>query len=154
MYSTVFQGILAFRQQHDQPGAFGRSDLYFICHMKPLTFEINACPHEIAACEWMCLSDFLSNGNNSAITQRIVQLVAIGLIQGFNTVDLSPESVKSVYKGLKYDLFSRVLPDGSKLTNYAHNLTDVKGMDTELWWWCAIILYFRIINILYVETSF
>lgn len=47
---TEFKGILSFRHVHK--GMFGKSDLFFICLMKPLTSTI-VLDDEIAACEWV-----------------------------------------------------------------------------------------------------
>lgn len=35
-----FKSILAIRQHHDFPTAFGKSDLFVVTRLKPITFEI------------------------------------------------------------------------------------------------------------------
>lgn len=104
-----FQSILAFRQQHTQPGAFGRSDLFYLCRLKPLTFDLDPCEEEIAECQWMGISQLCEAINKSSITHMGVQLVLRGLEQGFHQVDIKSHTHKSIYKGLKYQLFHRPL---------------------------------------------
>ncbi|XP_069834674.1 nucleoside diphosphate-linked moiety X motif 6 isoform X2 [Dendropsophus ebraccatus] len=43
---SEFQSLLSIRQQHKHPGAFGKSDMYIICRLKPLSYSINFCPQE------------------------------------------------------------------------------------------------------------
>ena len=35
---------------------FKRGDLYLACHLRPTSFEIKACKHEISDCRWMDVS--------------------------------------------------------------------------------------------------
>ena len=48
-----FCSVLAFRQHHDMPHYFGCSDLYFICRLRPLTFDLHPCEKEVEECQWM-----------------------------------------------------------------------------------------------------
>ncbi|KAL0693253.1 hypothetical protein Bca4012_060433 [Brassica carinata] len=48
---TEFVQVLAFRQTHK--AFFGKSDLFFVCMLKPLSLEINAQETEIEAAQWM-----------------------------------------------------------------------------------------------------
>ncbi|CAH2046011.1 unnamed protein product, partial [Thlaspi arvense] len=48
---TEFVQILAFRQTHK--AFFEKSDLFFVCMLKPLSLEINAQESEIEAAQWM-----------------------------------------------------------------------------------------------------
>ena len=126
-FVSEFQGILTLRQQHDHPGAFGRSDIFFVCHMTPLTFDLSPCVHEIEACAWMTLDDLAKNVQTSAITLRIVQLAKLGLKNGFSEVDLTGYEFLSVYKGLKYHIYHRHLePDKHELKSYVHSVVDSK----------------------------
>ncbi|KAF5479068.1 hypothetical protein F2P56_005573 [Juglans regia] len=53
---TEFQEILAFRQSHKV--FFQKSDLFFICMMRPLSFDIEKQELEIAAAQWMPLEEY------------------------------------------------------------------------------------------------
>ncbi|GBG69999.1 hypothetical protein CBR_g4826 [Chara braunii] len=52
-----FLEIITFRQAHS--AAFGKSDLFMICALKPLSFEITKQDSEIEAAQWMPLDEFL-----------------------------------------------------------------------------------------------
>ena len=47
---TEFQSVLGFRQQHMLKSAFNQSDLFFVCRMKPLTYDINPCQVRLEVC--------------------------------------------------------------------------------------------------------
>jgi ADP-ribose pyrophosphatase YjhB (NUDIX family) len=48
---TEFVGIMCFRQAHNF--LFGKSDMFFVCLLKPTTTAIVKQESEIAACEWV-----------------------------------------------------------------------------------------------------
>ncbi|CAG5135139.1 unnamed protein product [Candidula unifasciata] len=104
---TEFQSVLAFRQHHHMPGAFGRSDLYVLCRLKPLTFELRLCEKEIAACKWMPVQELKSEVNASSLTHKLAELVLYGLKNGFEHVDIIYLEMASLHKGLKFHLFHR-----------------------------------------------
>lgn len=43
---SEFRAVLSIRQQHAQPGAFGKSDMYLICRLRPRSLAIRFCRHE------------------------------------------------------------------------------------------------------------
>ncbi|XP_059150075.1 nucleoside diphosphate-linked moiety X motif 6-like [Physella acuta] len=106
---TEFKSVLAFRQQHTSPGAFGRSDLYIICRMRPLTFDLHPCPHEIAACRWMPVEQLRQEVQATSLTHKMAELVMLGLREGFQHVDISSCQMASIYKGLHFHIFHRPL---------------------------------------------
>lgn len=53
---TEFLEVLAFRQKHKS--FFGKSDLFFICMMRPLTFNLQKQDLEIEAAQWMPLKEY------------------------------------------------------------------------------------------------
>ena len=111
-FISEFLSVLAFRQQHHQPGAFGRSDIFIVCRLKPLNFDIDHCHNEISHCKWMSLEELYKNtAEISPITHRMCRLLLSGLQNGFNEVDIKPKEMKSIYKGLKYKLYHRPLKD-------------------------------------------
>ena len=107
---SEFASVIAMRQQHRHPGAFGRSDLYVICRLRPLTFDILPCDHEIAQCRWMAVEDLRQKLKISSLTYRMASLIVYGLEHGFDEIDLSMEQLESLYKGLYYQLYHRSLP--------------------------------------------
>eukprot|EP00127_Corallochytrium_limacisporum_P000710 Clim_evm6s24 gene=Clim_evmTU6s24 len=52
-----FRGLLGLRHAHG--AAFGRSDLYVVTHLAPLTKTLDLCNHEIAEGKWMKVDDFI-----------------------------------------------------------------------------------------------
>lgn len=54
---TEFVEVIAFR--HAQNMAFEKSDLFFICMLKPLSTEIMVDDHEIDAAKWMPVVEFV-----------------------------------------------------------------------------------------------
>jgi ADP-ribose pyrophosphatase YjhB (NUDIX family) len=55
---TEFVSILSIRQSHT--ALFGKSDLFFICLLRPKTTTIQMQIAEIAACEWIDAEEFLT----------------------------------------------------------------------------------------------
>ncbi|KAL8576390.1 hypothetical protein ACOMHN_048957 [Nucella lapillus] len=105
-----FQSVLAFRQQHRQPGAFGRSDLYVLCRLRPMTFDLTPCSQEIGQCRWMTLEELRAQMRNvSSLTLRLTDLIQRGLDQGFEDVDIVQEGHRSLYRGLTFNMFFRPL---------------------------------------------
>lgn len=56
---TKFVSLICFR--HMLNFRFGCSDIYFICHLKPLTQDINVEPREITDAQWMDVSEMIAN---------------------------------------------------------------------------------------------
>ncbi|RNA25749.1 nucleoside diphosphate-linked moiety X motif 6 [Brachionus plicatilis] len=107
---TKFCSVIAFRQQHNYPRAHGRSDLYVICRLDPISFEIDHCRDEVKACEWIDL-DFLCNYSENNITKTVSKLIKYGQVKGFENIDIAPKEMSSPFKGKFYNLFFRQLPE-------------------------------------------
>lgn len=124
-FFVEFNGILAFRQQHEHPDACGRSDLFYVCLLTPITFDLNPCKVEIAVCKWMSVDDLELTGRVSAISKRCLQLVRHGLKNGFEKVTIHAEECKSIYKDKRMTLFSRSLDmeEDLDLGEYPHHIT-------------------------------
>eukprot|EP00794_Sanderia_malayensis_P014714 gene14714-biopygen11806 len=71
-----FKALLTFRQQHGV--AFNMSDLYFICRLQPLTFDIKICETEIAKCAWLPLDYLLQSEDSTPFTRRVAALALSG----------------------------------------------------------------------------
>nr|XP_023845446.1 nucleoside diphosphate-linked moiety X motif 6-like [Salvelinus alpinus] len=104
---SEFKSLLSIRQQHNLPGAFGMSDMYIICRLSPLTYDINFCTQECLRCEWLELT---KTSSTTPITSRLARLLFHGLNQGFDKIDLAMEELPAVYSGRFYQLHHRVLP--------------------------------------------
>ena len=62
-----FEGILSFWHRHNLK--WGKSDLYYVCLLRPKSLELNICPVEISDATWMHVNDFLANENHPLITE-------------------------------------------------------------------------------------
>uniref|UniRef100_H3D6A4 Nucleoside diphosphate-linked moiety X motif 6 n=2 Tax=Tetraodon nigroviridis TaxID=99883 RepID=H3D6A4_TETNG len=107
---SEFRSLLSIRQQHNHPGAFGMSDMYIICRLRPLTYDINFCVQECVRCEWLDLAELAETADATPITSRVARLLLHGLERGFHTIDLSMEQIPAVYSGMFYQLYHRQLP--------------------------------------------
>uniref|UniRef100_A0A8C9XT78 Nucleoside diphosphate-linked moiety X motif 6 n=1 Tax=Sander lucioperca TaxID=283035 RepID=A0A8C9XT78_SANLU len=105
-----FRSLLSIRQQHNHPGAFGMSDMYIICRLCPLTYDINFCTQECLRCDWLDLAELARTSDTTPITSRVARVLLHGLEHGFNNIDLSMEELPAVYSGRFYQLYHRQLP--------------------------------------------
>ncbi|KAA0709835.1 Nucleoside diphosphate-linked moiety X motif 6 [Triplophysa tibetana] len=109
---SEFRSLLSIRQQHKHPGAFGMSDMYLICRLHPLSYDINFCTHECLRCDWLDLAELAKTTETTPITSRIAKLLLHGLERGFHNIDLCVEELPAVYSGMFYQLYHRPLPEG------------------------------------------
>lgn len=68
---TRFEALTCFRHWHGY--RHGKSDLYFVCRLSPLSQEIAMQADEIAECLWMPVETFLRDADISMFNKRIVQ---------------------------------------------------------------------------------
>ena len=73
---TEFQYLSCFRHWHGY--RYGKSDLYFVCRMKPLSFDIKPDPREIAEAFWMPLEDYLNDETTHPFNRKIVETTMKG----------------------------------------------------------------------------
>ena len=130
--TPAFRGVMMFRQQHNHPGAFGRSDMFFVCLLRPETFTISHDPREITHSQWISLDELQANAQKSAITLRAINMVRRGLRDGFDSITLDVDTCKSVYKGMTFKVHNpRVEGVGTEdENNYLHSL-DTNNDDTS-----------------------
>lgn len=90
---TRFRALMGFRHWHGY--RFGKSDIYFICRLDPLTEEIHIQEAEIHACMWMPVEAYLEHEQVGAFNKQMVAaaLEGEGLVPGwFERYDVSPET--------------------------------------------------------------
>ena len=105
-----FQAILAFRQQHRLP-SFNSSDLFFVCRLKSLTFELHPCQDEVLKCQWMSLEELAVSEDATLFTHRIVRMLNEGRKRGMASVDIGMEEWPSLGGKSTYKLFLRTRVD-------------------------------------------
>lgn len=100
--------MIGFRQQHNYPSAHGRSDLYVVCRLEPVTYEINACKDEIRDCKWMDIDELASYEENK-LTHLIARMFkfAVSSPDKFDSIDMRPVNMSSLFKGRTYNFFHR-----------------------------------------------
>lgn len=82
-----FQALACFRHWHGY--RYGKSDIYFVCRLRPLSHEISMQAEEIAECLWMPVDMFLRDEGVHAFNKEIVRAalespgLAPSLIDGF-----------------------------------------------------------------------
>ncbi len=85
---TRFQSLMCFRHWHGY--RYGKSDIYFICRLQPLSYEIIMQESEIEECMWMPVNEYLNLESVGVFNKRVVEyaLTDCGLvptwIEGYN----------------------------------------------------------------------
>ncbi|XP_039254818.2 nucleoside diphosphate-linked moiety X motif 6-like [Styela clava] len=91
---TEYQSIIGFRQKHNFPGAFGKSDLYVICRLTPITFKIRPCPREVQECKWIDIEELSNRDDLTPLTAGVVKVALHGWKNGFKEIDIVTSLVK------------------------------------------------------------
>ncbi|XP_020884239.1 nudix hydrolase 2 isoform X3 [Arabidopsis lyrata subsp. lyrata] len=107
---TEFDQILAFRQTHK--AFFGKSDLFFVCMLKPLSLEINAQESEIEAAQWMPWEEYIKQPfvQNYELLRYMTEICSAktnGDYEGFTPLRVTaPDQQGNLYYNTR-DLHSR-----------------------------------------------
>lgn len=78
-----FVEVVAFRQTHK--AFFGKSDLLFLCFLRPLSFNVQRQELEIEAAQWMLISEFAAQpfAQKSSLFKHIVDLCLVKLEKNY-----------------------------------------------------------------------
>lgn len=68
---TRFRSLVCFRHWHGYRN--GKSDIYFVCRLDPLSYEIVPQEEEIEECIWMPVADYLDHEDVHVFNKRIVR---------------------------------------------------------------------------------
>ncbi|MGI9145848.1 MAG: NUDIX domain-containing protein [Chloroflexota bacterium] len=68
---TRFEALVCFRHWHGY--RYGKSDIYFVCRLSPLSEEVTMQADEIEECFWMPLADYFESDLVSVFNKRIVR---------------------------------------------------------------------------------
>jgi 8-oxo-dGTP pyrophosphatase MutT (NUDIX family) len=89
---TRFESLVCFRHWHGY--RFGKSDIYFVCRLSPLTQEITIQQQEIQECLWMSVEAYLASEHVGVFNKHIVQAALDGChhlapvaIEGYESED-------------------------------------------------------------------
>jgi 8-oxo-dGTP pyrophosphatase MutT (NUDIX family) len=95
---TSFGSVLGMASTH--PYRFGKSNIYIVCKLLPLTTEIDIFDtHEIEDAKWVLPQDYLADSNNSMFNKYLVKSLINATGLGKSTLDLSQ------FSKLKHELF-------------------------------------------------
>ncbi|MCD6397135.1 MAG: NUDIX domain-containing protein [Spirochaetaceae bacterium] len=95
--SSKFLSLNCFRHWHGY--RYGKSDIYFVCRLKPLSFEIKIDHTEISEAIWMPVDDYLSDKDTHPFNRKIVEtsLTTTGLKLNTITDYGNPESHEMMF---------------------------------------------------------
>ena len=70
---TEFQGILGFTEF--QRRRWGLNDVYFLCLLKPLSFEIDLCQNEIEEAIWYDIDEYLKKDSSNPFFANLKRMI-------------------------------------------------------------------------------
>ncbi|MDC7223669.1 MAG: NUDIX domain-containing protein [Spirochaetales bacterium] len=73
---TEFQSLVCFRHAHAYQ--FGKSDIYFVCRLKPVSQEITADPREIHEARWIDVEEYLNREDTRPFNRAVVEAALDG----------------------------------------------------------------------------
>ena len=87
---THFDAVVCFRHWHGY--RYGKSDIYFVCRLHPLSQEITMQEEEIEDCLWMPVNDFLGSEGVSVFNKSIVSAA-------LNSPGVAPSQIAGIEDG-------------------------------------------------------
>ena len=91
-----FDALVCFRHWHGY--RYGKSDIYFVCRLSPLSKEITIQEEEIAECLWMPVEAYLDAEGVSPFNKRIVETA-------MRSTGISPCEVEKCAEPERYEFF-------------------------------------------------
>lgn len=106
---TEFVEVMAFRHAHNV--AFEKSDLFFICMLRPLSTKIAVDDHEIQAAKWMPLVEFVKQPQiqEDNMFKKIIEICIAKL--GKRYCGLSVHQMPSKFDGKQSSLYFNIVDD-------------------------------------------
>ena len=96
---TEFQYLSAFRHWHGY--RFGKSDIYFVCRLKPLSHDICCNTNELEEAAWIPVYEYLESDETHPFNKRIVKSALSG--KGIHIEDIpgygTPETYEMFFSG-------------------------------------------------------
>lgn len=93
---TRFDALICFRHWHGY--RYGKSDIYFVCRLHPLSEEISLQEEEIEHCLWMPVEEYLAHENVHAFNKRIVRAA-------MNSTGIVPAQIEGYADLSRYEFF-------------------------------------------------
>jgi len=99
---TRFEALVCLRHWHGY--RYGKSDIYFVCRLSPLSEEVTIQAEEIEECLWMPVDEYLDHELVSPFNKRIVRAALAG-------PGVSPEWIEGHTDPARYEFF---MPDETR----------------------------------------
>ncbi len=96
---TRFNALVCFRHWHGY--RYGKSDIYFVCRLTPLSHELSRQEEEIEECRWMPVHDYLNSEHVSTFNKKIVKAA-------LNSLGVVPTTIEGYSDPEKHEIF---MPD-------------------------------------------
>ncbi|HEV7662260.1 MAG TPA: NUDIX domain-containing protein [Chloroflexota bacterium] len=100
-----FEGLVCFRHWHGY--RYGKSDIYFVCRLSPLSEDVTMQAEEIEECFWMPVPEYFASEQVSAFNKRIVRATLA-------SPGVSPEWIDGYADPARYEFF---MPTDVQQTN-------------------------------------
>ena len=97
---SKFEALACFRHWHGY--RYGKSDIYFVCRLSPLSHDITRQEEEIAECLWMPVDDFLEDPQIGNFNKSIVKAA-------LDHTGISPGDIEGYGDPKRFEFF---LPNG------------------------------------------
>jgi 8-oxo-dGTP diphosphatase len=94
--SAKFESLVCFRHWHGY--RYGKSDIYFVCRLSPLSEDVTMQAEEIEECFWMPIDDYFSSEFVSVFNKRIVRAALA-------SPGVSPEWIDGYADPARYEFF-------------------------------------------------
>jgi 8-oxo-dGTP pyrophosphatase MutT (NUDIX family) len=94
-----FQSLVCFRHWHGY--RYGKSDIYFVCRLSPLSEEVTRQAEEIDECLWMPVDEYFASDLVSVFNKRIVRAA-------LTSPGVTPEWIDGYADPSRYEFF---MPD-------------------------------------------
>ncbi len=91
-----FESLVCFRHWHGY--RYGKSDIYFVCRLSPLSQDVTMQAEEIEECFWMPVGDYFESELVSTFNKRIVHAA-------LNSPGVVPEWVDGYADPSRYEFF-------------------------------------------------
>ena len=91
-----FDALVCFRHWHGY--RHGKSDIYFVCRLSPLSEEVNMQAEEIEECRWMPVEEYLGSEFVSVFNKRIVEAA-------LSSPGVAPTEIEGYADPSKYEFF-------------------------------------------------
>ena len=91
-----FESLVCFRHWHGY--RYGKSDIYFVCRLSPLSQDVTMQAEEIEECFWMPVDEYFASDLVSAFNKRIVHAA-------LKSPGVAPEWIDGYADPTRYEFF-------------------------------------------------